>query len=222
VNVLVDAVDRRDGCVARLLCAAMLFDMDGTIVDSRRCVERKWRAWAARRGLDPAAVLAGSQGLRNEDTIRLFAPDLDAEAESAALKRHEERCRDGIVAVAGAARLLHHLPAQRWAVVTSAWMRLARLRLHCAGLPIPAVLVTSDDVEHGKPDPEGYLQAAHRLKVSPRLCVVVEDAGAGIAAARAAGMRVIAVTAASPPGCLDPDAVIGDLTDVSIRDAARD
>ncbi len=222
MHVLVNAVDERDGGVARLPCAAMLFDMDGTIVDSRRCVERKWRAWAARRGLDPAAVLAGSRGLRNEDTIRLFAPDLDAEAESAALKRQEERCRDGIVAVAGAARLLRHLPAQRWAVVTSAWTRLARLRLRCAGLPLPAVLVTSDDVERGKPDPEGYLQAARRLMVPPRLCVVVEDAQAGIAAARAAGMRVIAVTAASAPGHLHADAVVGDLTAVSIHDAAPD
>jgi sugar-phosphatase len=178
----------------RLACDAVLFDMDGTLVDSRACVERVWRSWCAAHELDSERLLAVSHGRQNRDTIRLVAPQLDTAEEVAALVRAEEGCRDGIVAVPGAGRLLRWLPATRWAVVTSAWRRLAEVRLDQAGLPLPEVLVTADETRRSKPDPEGYLTAAARLAVPPAACVVVEDAPAGIAAARAAGMRVIGVT----------------------------
>lgn len=178
----------------RITCAALLFDMDGTLVDSRTCVERVWRAWCARHGLDSERLLSVSPGRQNRDTVRLIAPHLDTEDEIASLVQAEEGCRDGIVAVRGARRLLGQLPPTRWAVVTSAWRRLAEVRLDRAGLPLPAVLVTADETRRSKPDPEGYLAAAARLAVPPSACVVVEDAPAGVAAAAAAGMRVVGVT----------------------------
>jgi sugar-phosphatase len=177
----------------RIECAAVLFDMDGTLVDSSRCVDRTWRAWCARHGLDPAELFRVSHGRRNHETIALVAPHLDVALEAAELSEAEERCLDGIGPVPGARDLLAALPRDSWAVVTSAWRTLAELRLAAAGLPRPAVLVTADDVSAGKPDPEGYLRAGRALGVDPADCLVVEDAPVGLAAAAAAGMRALAV-----------------------------
>jgi sugar-phosphatase len=180
---------------ARVLrCRGVLFDMDGTLVDSRVCVERTWRAWAARHGIDYEALMQVAHGRQNHETLRLVAPHLDAPAELAVLVRAEEECQEGLSAVPGAAALLGRLPAGAWAVVTSAWRRLAEMRLRAAGLPVPPVLVTAEDVLRSKPDPEGYLAAAGRLGIAPADCVVVEDAPAGIAAGRAAGMTVVGIT----------------------------
>jgi sugar-phosphatase len=200
---------------ATLRCAAVLFDMDGTLVDSRACVERTWRAWCARHGLDAEALLRNSHGRRNHETVRIAAPHLDPAPEIAALVAAEEACRDGIVAVRGAASLLAALPPWRWAVVTSAWRRLAELRLRLAGLPTPQILVTADEVRRGKPDPEGYLRAAELLGVRPESCVVVEDAPAGTGAARAAGMRVVGITTTFERKRLDCDWCVPDLTAIS-------
>ncbi|HEX6359934.1 HAD-IA family hydrolase [Actinophytocola sp.] len=172
----------------------MLFDMDGTLLDSAECVRRVWSDWGDGHGFDVDELMGLSHGRRNDEVVRLVAPWLDVAGELARLASAEEDCRDGIAAVPGARRLLAQLGAARWAVVTSAWRRLARIRLGAAGLELPPVLVTADDVERGKPDPEGYLQAAARLGCRPTACVVVEDAPAGVAAARAAGMRVVGVT----------------------------
>ncbi|HEV8560492.1 MAG TPA: HAD-IA family hydrolase [Actinophytocola sp.] len=189
------AIDLPAGSGRRpLLCEAVLFDMDGTLVDSRACVEHVWRSWCARHRLDSERLLKVSHGRQNHDTIRIVAPHLDTTEEIATLVHAEESCRDGIVAVPGARRLLDRLPAARWAVVTSAWQRLAEIRLDRAGLPRPPTLVTADQTRRGKPDPEGYLLAAASLGARPGSCVVVEDAPAGIAAAHAAGMRVIGIT----------------------------
>jgi sugar-phosphatase len=190
VQLLIGPIDGPISAVA-VNCAAVLLDLDGTLVDSRRCVERKWRAWSRQHGLDVEQVLAVSPGLRSEDTIRLVAPHLDAEAEAAELRRAEERCTDGLAPVPGARELVAALPVDRWAIVTSAWRRLARVRLAWAGLPAPPVMVTADDVARGKPDPQGYLAAAAALGVAPEACIVVEDAPSGAAAARAAGMWVV-------------------------------
>jgi mannitol-1-/sugar-/sorbitol-6-phosphatase len=177
----------------RLECAAVLFDMDGTLVDSSRCVERVWRSWCERHDLDTDALFRVSHGRRNNETVTLVAPHLDVEREVAGLMRAEEACVDGISPVPGARRLVAAFPPGRWAIVTSAWRRLVDLRLELAGLPRPEVLITADDVRRGKPDPEGYLKAAAELGIASDDCVVLEDAPPGLAAARAAGMRAVAV-----------------------------
>jgi sugar-phosphatase len=201
----------------RLTGQALLFDMDGTLVDSRSCVERTWRAWCARHGLDSAELLRLSHGRQNHDTIRLVAPHLDTADEIAWLMKAEENCREGVVEVLGAKRVLAGLPPGCWAVVTSAWRRLAEIRLHCAELPRPRVLVAADEIRRGKPDPEGYLRAAQRLRVDPAACIVVEDAPVGVEAARAAGMSVIGITTTFRPAALDCEWCIDDFEGVRIR-----
>lgn len=193
--------------------------MDGTLVDSRRCVERTWRAWCTRHGIDSDALFRISHGRRNSETVALVAPHLDVEREVATLERAEEACRDGIVPVAGAARLLAALPAGRWAVVTSAWRRLAEIRLRAAGLPEPPVLVTADDVTAGKPDPQGYLRAAAALGAEPSRCLVVEDAPVGLAAARAAGMRALALRTTLTGHHFPSEQTCDDLTALRYEDA---
>lgn len=179
---------------APLRCRALLFDLDGVLADSTASVEHHWRAWAERHGLDPDALLHVVHGRRAIDTIREVAPTLDAEAELAALVAAEAGDTAGVTASPGAAALLPRLPAGAWAVVTSGVRAVALARLHAGGLPLPPLLVPADEIARGKPDPEGYLTAAARLGVAPADCVVFEDAPAGVAAARAAGMRCVALT----------------------------
>lgn len=173
---------------------ALLFDLDGVLVDSRRCIENIWRKWAAARGRAPAPFIAVCHGRRTSETIAQLAPELDAKAEAAVLDRMEEVETDGVEPVPGAKELLAGLADGTWAVVTSGSRKVARLRLTHVGLPIPTVFITAEDVRRGKPDPEGYLLAAARLGVEPSQCVVIEDSPPGVAAGTAAGMRVIGVT----------------------------
>lgn len=184
---------------------ALLFDMDGTLVDSTSVIAGLWRRWAARHGVDPDAVVLASPGRRAVETVRLFAPaGVDATAEAAFLARAAAEEMDGLVPVPGAARLLRALPRHRWAVVTSAERRLTERWLRHAGLPAPEVLVAAEDVGAGKPDPACYLQAAGRLGYAPDRTVVFEDAPSGLAAGRAAGARVIAI--ATTPALADLEA----------------
>jgi sugar-phosphatase len=176
-----------------LRCEAVLFDLDGVLVDSAACVEATWRRWAVSHQLDPATVIAEAHGRRTIDTIRRVAPQLAADEEVAALAASESTTTEGVYEVPGARALLHKLPPMRWAVVTSGIRPVATLRITHTGLPAPRVLVCAEDIRHGKPDPEGYLMAARRLGVPATECVVVEDAPAGVQAAAAAGMRSIAV-----------------------------
>jgi len=173
--------------------AAVLFDCDGVLVDSAASVERAWRRWAAERGLDVDAVVAIAHGRRTEDTLRRlgFSDDLAAEVER--VEGAEIADAASVSAFREAAALLPALPPRTWAVVTSGTRALATSRLAAAGLPPPAVLVTAEDVAAGKPDPEGYLEAARRLGRPPADCVVLEDAPAGVQAALAAGMPVVAL-----------------------------
>lgn len=175
---------------------AILFDMDGTLVDSNRAVERAWRQWAHEYGVDPQPVLAVSHGSPSDATVRIIRPDLDEAAVTHAAQRQlsfQYADLDDITAAPGAVETLDDLSTHGipWAVVTSADRHLATLRLTAAGLDLPTVLVTSEDVIAGKPDPQGYLDAARRLGVSPGACLVVEDSPAGVAAGRAAGARVV-------------------------------
>ena len=176
--------------------AAFLFDMDGTILSSIAAAERVWARWALRHGLDVAAFLPTIHGMRSVETVRrLGLPGVDPEAEAAAITREEMDDVQGIEAIAGVAAFLAALPADRWAVVTSAPRELALRRIAAAGLPVPPLLVAAEDVTQGKPAPDCFVLAATRLGVSASDCLVFEDAPAGIAAAEAAGARVVVITA---------------------------
>jgi mannitol-1-/sugar-/sorbitol-6-phosphatase len=177
----------------RLECRAVLFDLDGVLVDSSRYIEELWRQWARARGLSPEPFLRVCHGRRALETIRLAAPHLDAEAEIDAFVP-ESPDSEILEPIEGAARLLQQLPSGSWAVATSGTRPTATARLRVAGLPLPDVLVCAEDVVRGKPFPDVYLIAAAKLRVPPADCLVVEDAPAGIQAARSAGMRVLAVT----------------------------
>lgn len=173
---------------------ALIFDMDGTLVDSTPVIAGLWRRWAARHGVDPVEVLAASPGRRAIETVRIFAPlGIDAPAEAAALARAAAEETEGLTAVPGAVNLLRSVQRTGWAVVTSAERTLALRWLRAVGLPTPDVLVAAEDVTAGKPDPEGYLRAAGHLGVHPSEVVVFEDAPSGFAAGRASGATVIAL-----------------------------
>ncbi|PHV14471.1 glycerol-3-phosphatase [Janthinobacterium sp. BJB1] len=175
---------------------ALLFDMDGTVINSIAAAERIWGTWAQRQGLDVAAFLPTIHGARSVDTIaRLRLPGVDAQRESQGITDAEIIDVAGIIEVAGARRLLRSLPPARWAIVTSAPRALATARLQAAGMPIPAIMVTAEDVKAGKPRPDCYLLAAEKLGVAPVDCLVFEDASVGIEAGEAAGAQVIVVTA---------------------------
>lgn len=178
----------------RFECSAILLDLDGVLVDSAAYVEQQWRRWASAHGLRPEPFLSICHGRRALETIRMAAPHLDAEAEVRAFLPAEEPDTDAIGPLAGAARLLATLPPGSWAVATSGPRRTATDRLRSAGLPIPSVLVCAEDVTRGKPSPDAYLLAAQALGVVPSDCLVVEDAPAGVQAARSAGMTVVALT----------------------------
>ncbi|MFJ8882608.1 HAD-IA family hydrolase [Streptomyces sp. NPDC102402] len=183
-----------------LTAQTLLFDMDGTLVDSTAAVERTWSRFAGRHGLDLAVILASAHGQRTAETVAAHAPPgTDVAAETAWLVAQDVADTGGTVAVPGAARLLAELPPDRWAVVTSAGRELAERRMAAAGLPLPEVLISADDVLEGKPSPEGFLAAAERLGADPARAVVFEDAELGLLAARAAGCFPVVVGAHDGP-----------------------
>ena len=199
-------------------CRAVLFDLDGVLVDSRRCIELIWERWAAVRGRDPAPFLRIAHGRRTSETLAQVAPDLDVSREVRVLDAMEAGETRGLAAAPGAAELLERIGAGRWGIVTSGSQVVASLRLRTAGLPTPDVFVTSDQVRRGKPDPEGYLTAAGRLGVPSGDCVVIEDSPPGIAAGKAAGMRVIAVLMTYPAAAVaQADARTARLADIVAR-----
>jgi mannitol-1-/sugar-/sorbitol-6-phosphatase len=198
-------------------CKAILFDLDGVLVNSAELVEKTWRVWAARHQLDAEKVIAVAHGRRTIETVRILAPQLIVEAEVAALESNEAVTSDGLYEIPGALELLEMLPAERWAVVTSGIRPIAEFRIRHTGLPMPSVMICADDISRGKPDPEGYLTAALRLGHRAKDCVVIEDAPAGIEAARNAGMRVIAIASTYPAdGLSAADLVVERLVDLSI------
>jgi sugar-phosphatase len=172
-------------------CQALLFDLDGVLIDSTPAVTRVWGRWATEHGLDPQTVANVAHGRPSRFTIAELLPGADIAAEDRIVERWEMEDTDGVVFLPGTQRLLESLPRDRWTIATSCTRPLAEVRLHAAGLRIPEKIVTSSEVTHGKPHPEPYLKAAAKLGFSAADCIVVEDAPAGVRAGKAAGARVI-------------------------------
>jgi sugar-phosphatase len=179
--------------------AAVLSDLDGVLVDSAAATARAWRSWGERHGLDGAAIQAANHGRPAREVIAEHVAADAVDAEAAYLLDAEVADTIGVLAFRGAADVLA-LPVV--AIATSCTLPLAGARLAAAGLPLPEVLVTADQVGRGKPAPDPYLLAAERLGVDPAACVVLEDAPSGIAAGRDAGMTVWAVTTTHAAGAL--------------------
>lgn len=180
---------------------AFLFDMDGTLLTSRAAIERVWKGWSARWGLDAAEVSGFLHGRRAKDAIDYFLPHLDAKQHATEVdwvERREMEDTEGVVEVPGAAAFLATLPADRWSIVTSAARRLALCRIKATGLPVPAFFISADDVVVSKPDPSGDRRAAALLEAPVDACLVFEDAPPGIRAGLASGADVIVV--GSDPG----------------------
>jgi len=197
--------------------AAILFDLDGVLVDSTGSVDRQWRIWARERDIDEEKVIAIAHGVRAVEVIRAVAPQLDAVSEVRGLEEREAADRDGVVVMPGAVELVRIIPQGLWSVVTSGSRHLASERLHRAGIPVPNIMVTADDVVNGKPNPEPYLKGAELLGVNPEECLVIEDAPAGIRSAHAGGMKVIGLTSTYPAVALrEADVVVAKLAQIKI------
>ncbi|MET8243189.1 HAD-IA family hydrolase [Streptomyces sp. NPDC005202] len=203
---------------AVLTARALLLDMDGTLVNSDAVVERVWRRWADRHGLDGDEVMKVVHGRQGHASMALLLPDRPVEqnlADNARMLAEETSDMDGVVPVPGAPEFLASLWGVPHALVTSADVALSTARMAAAGLPLPDVRITAESVGASKPDPEGFLKGAAELGVTPADCVVFEDSGAGIAAGRAAGMRVVGVGPRA--GFHGPDVVVRDLTQVRVE-----
>ncbi|MFF9347367.1 HAD-IA family hydrolase [Streptomyces sp. NPDC014734] len=203
-----------------LTARALLLDMDGTLVNSDAVVERCWRRWAEREGLDPAAVLKVVHGRQGYATMAVLLPARPMEqnhADNRAMLAEETADTDGVVPVAGAPAFMAAIASLPHALVTSADEALARTRMTASGLRMPATRVTAECVGASKPDPEGFLKGAAELGFAPADCVVFEDSEAGVAAGRAAGMRVVGVGPRA--AALSPDAHVEDLTHLRVETA---
>jgi sugar-phosphatase len=202
--------------------AAVLFDLDGTLVDSTAAVERCWRRWAAEFGVRLPAVL--EHGMPARTGVSRYLPAHLVEAGVARMEQLEVSDTEGITALPGASEALATVGTERAAVVTSCTAELAQARVSAAGIAAPNVVITVDQIARGKPDPEGFLLAAHRLGVEPGLCLVVEDAPSGLVAARAAGCATIALTTTTPRSALVADLIVNSLANVRfavVRDGVR-
>lgn len=198
------------------ICSAILFDLDGVLLDSTRVVAAQYTRWAQENGLDPDYVMHAAHGVRTVEVIRRVAPHLDAIAETKKIE-DREAAADGIVPILGALALLNSIPRGRWAVVTSGTRFLAVTRMQRFGIPVPEIVVTADDVTKGKPDPEPYKRGAELLHISPAECVVIEDAPAGIRSAHGAGMKVISLPSTYPVSELhEADAIVSGLEGITV------
>jgi len=178
--------------MTQIQCAALLFDMDGVLINSTPAVARVWRRWALEHGFNPEEVVARAHGRPSLTTVREYLPNADHEAENREVERREINDLEGVIPLPGALDLLASLPPDRWTIVTSCTRPLAEVRIKAAGLPLPKKLITSNDITHGKPHPEPYLKGAAVLGFAPAECIVLEDVPAGVRAGKAAGARVIA------------------------------
>ncbi|WP_203290821.1 HAD-IA family hydrolase [Maricaulis parjimensis] len=196
---------------------AILFDMDGVLVNSNPAIEASWQAWCERNGIDFSAMKPRLHGRKAVEVIRDFKPDADIEAEWQILIDQEMAMVGLTEALPGAKALMSSLPADRWTIVTSAPLELARARLDAAGLPHPEIWVSARDVKRGKPAPDAFLLGAERLQARPQDCLVIEDSRAGIEAALAGGIPCIMV---GPESETDPgaDLRVRDLSALALSD----
>jgi mannitol-1-/sugar-/sorbitol-6-phosphatase len=202
-------------------CSAMLFDLDGVLIDSTPAVTRVWHRWAVEHGFDPETVVHLAHGRPSRITIRELLPNADISRENREVERREIEDLEGVVLLPGAGQLLNSLPPERWTIATSCTRGLAEVRLRAAGLPIPKAMVTATDVKIGKPDPEPYLKAAAKLGFAADDCIVVEDAPAGVRAGKAAGARVIAFLTTMIRRSLEDasaDWIVQNCTDITASD----
>lgn len=199
-------------------CSAILFDLDGVLVDSTRSVTHQWLTWAKENQIPAETMAPIMHGFRTVEVVRMAAPHLDAEAEAKKIEQRGAGDHGRVFVVQGASELLTSLPDDRWAVVTSATRYVAMTRLRYFKLPVPRALITADDVTRGKPDPEPYLQGAQLLGVDPVECLVIEDAPAGIRSAHSGGMKAIGIASTfSAAELYEADAVAGTLAGVCVR-----
>jgi sugar-phosphatase len=175
-------------------CSALLFDLDGVLINSTPAVARVWRRWALEHGFNPEEVVARAHGRPSLTTVREYLPNADHAAENREVELREIEDLEGVVPLPGALDLLASLPRDRWTIVTSCTRPLAEVRLKAAGLPLPGKFITSNDITHGKPHPEPFLKGAAVLGFLPEECVVLEDVPAGVRAGKAAGSTVVAFT----------------------------
>jgi len=171
----------------------LLFDLDGVLVDSTPAVARVWAWWARQHGFDPDETVRQAHGRPSISTIRELLPNVNHEVENKELERREIEDVEDVIPLPGAVELLQAIPPEKWAIVTSCTRRLAEVRIAAAGLPKPKQMITSNDIRHGKPNPEPYLKGAQILGATGTDCVVIEDAPAGIRAGKAARAHVVAV-----------------------------
>jgi sugar-phosphatase len=210
--------------MTQVRCSALLFDMDGVLIDSTPAVARVWHKWAMEHGFNPEEVVSRAHGRPSLTTVREYLPGADHEAENREVERWEMEDLEGVLPLPGAVDLLARLPENRWTIVTSCTRPLAEVRLRAARLPIPRRMITSNDVTHGKPHPEPYSKAAALLGFSPSDCIVLEDAPAGIKAGKAAGARVIAFTTtvqSSEVRQAGADWILNNCSDIRLMDAEK-
>ena len=215
--------DMLDWPVIRVSCDALLFDLDGVLIDSTPAVARVWRRWAMEHGFDPEEVVRKAHGRPSLTTVREYLPNADHAAENSEIERREMEDLEGVVAWPGALELLGALPRDRWAIVTSCTRPLAEVRLKAAGLPRPARFVTSSDIKNGKPAPDPYCKGAEALGFPPERCVVVEDAPVGVRSGKAAGSKVIALRTLAPEQDLKhagADWVLNNCADIALGSPA--
>jgi sugar-phosphatase len=205
-------------------CSALLFDLDGVLIDSTPAVARVWSRWALEHGFNPEETVARAHGRPSLTTVREYLPDADHEAENREVERREIEDLEGVIPLPGALELLASLPVERWTIVTSCTRPLAEVRIKAAGLPLPKKMITSNDITHGKPHPEPFLKGAALLGFPAAECVVLEDVPAGIRAGKASGARVIAFTTTVREEALREaraDWVLKSCADIRLLDSVR-
>ncbi|HYM76403.1 MAG TPA: HAD family hydrolase [Candidatus Dormibacteraeota bacterium] len=211
--------------MTEIRCAALLFDLDGVLINSTPAVARVWRRWAVEHGFNPEEVVARAHGRPSLTTVREYLPNADHEAENREVERREIADLEGVIPLPGALALLGSLPPNRWTIVTSCTRPLAEVRIKAAGLPVPEKLITSNDITHGKPHPEPFLKGASVLGFPAENCVVFEDVPAGVRAGKSAGARVIAFTTTVQEPALreaGADWILKNCADVRLLDQGKE